>query len=150
MFAGAAVVVAAIGAGGVATARSSHQHFFVTLHGSQEVPAADPDGRATALLDIDVESGKICWDERFARIGTPTMSHIHKEVRGKNGPIVVFFYGDATHPLPDQDLLERGRAKGCNVEAPALAADIAQNPANYYVNIHNVRFPAGAVRGQIR
>lgn len=150
MFASAAVVAGAIGAGGVATARSSHEHFLVTLRGSQEVPPADPDGRATALLDIDTESGKICWDLHFSRIGTPTMAHIHNNVRGQNGPIVVFFFGDATHPLPDQDLLERGRAKGCTTDvAPTLAADIANNPANYYVNIHNARFGAGAVRGQI-
>jgi hypothetical protein len=150
MFASAALVVGAIGAGGIATAGGGHEHFLVTLRGSQEVPPADPDGRATARLDIDTESGKICWDLHFSRIATPTMAHIHNEVRGKNGPIKVFFFGDAAHPMPDPDALERGRADGCNMEDPALAADIAQNPANYYVNIHNARFPAGAVRGQIR
>jgi hypothetical protein len=149
MFASAAVVAGAIGAGGVATARSSHEHFFVTLHGSQEVPPADPDGRATALLDIDTESGKICWDLRFTRIGTPTMAHIHNAPKGVNGQIKVFFFANDTHPLPDPDLLERGRAKGCNDEDPTLAADIAQHPDQYYVNIHNARFPGGAVRGQL-
>jgi hypothetical protein len=150
MFASAAVVVGAIGAGGVATARSSHEHFLVTLRGSQEVPPADPDGRATARLDIDTESGMICWDLHFSRIATPTMAHIHNEVRGKNGPIVVFFFGDAAHPMPDPDVLERGRASGCNDEDPALATAIAEHPDQYYVNIHNTRFGAGAVRGQIK
>jgi hypothetical protein len=153
MFASAALVAAGIGVGGVAMARDSHDHFLVTLRGSQEVPAADPDGRATARLDINTESGRICWDLHFSRIATPTMSHIHKEVRGKNGPIVVFFFGNDAHPTAalDQDALERGRAQGCSDDAtPALAADIAAHPDQYYVNIHNARFGAGAVRGQIK
>ncbi len=153
MFASAAaaavVVVGAIGAGGIATAHDSHEHVLVRLRGSQEVPPADPDGRATARLDIDTESGKICWDLHFSRIGTPTMAHIHNAARGVNGPIVVFFFANADHPLPDPDALERGHAEGCNMEDPALATAIAEHPDQYYVNIHNARFPGGAVRGQI-
>jgi hypothetical protein len=26
---------------------------------------------------------------------------------------------------------------------------VMQNPANYYVNVHNAEFPDGAVRGQL-
>jgi hypothetical protein len=151
MFASAALVVGAIGAGGIATAGGGHEHFLVTLRGSQEVPPADPDGRATARLDIDTESGKICWDLHFSRIATPTLAHIHNAARGVNGKIVVFFFdGSAAHPLPDADTLERGRASGCNEEDPALATAIAEHPDQYYVNIHNARFPTGAVRGQLR
>jgi hypothetical protein len=116
------------------------------------VPPADPDGRATADLDINTKTGKICWSLRFSRIATPTMAHIHgKAARGVNAPILVFFFGNEAHPLPDLDALERGRAHGCTMDAtPALAADIVAHPDQYYVNIHNARFPAGAVRGQIK
>jgi hypothetical protein len=154
MFASAALVVGAIGAGGIATAHGNDEHFLVTLRGSEERPnPADPDGRATARLDIDVDAGKVCWDLHFSRIGTPTLAHIHGPApRGTNAGVAVGFI-DADHPLPadEFDLLERGRASGCTEGVDHdVAADIVANPDQYYVNIHNTRFPAGAVRGQIR
>ena len=30
-----------------------------------------------------------------------------------------------------------------------LIKEIRQNPANYYVNVHNADFPDGAIRGQL-
>ncbi|MBI2861424.1 MAG: CHRD domain-containing protein, partial [Chloroflexi bacterium] len=32
---------------------------------------------------------------------------------------------------------------------PALIQAIITSPENYYVNVHNAEFPAGAVRGQL-
>ncbi len=32
---------------------------------------------------------------------------------------------------------------------PAVLAQIEANPSGYYVNLHNARFPGGAIRGQL-
>ena len=56
---------------------------------------------------------------------------------------------------PRNDDLEDGHLEGCamlDLAVPAnvlLIRDIAANPQNYYVNLHNARFPGGAVRGQL-
>ena len=42
-----------------------------------------------------------------------------------------------------------GVSGGCTSADPELVADIAANPSEYYVNVHNVPYPDGAIRGQL-
>jgi hypothetical protein len=43
-----------------------------------------------------------------------------------------------------------GVSHNCVDVDPALATDIADNPKDYYFNIHTTVFPAGALRAQLR
>jgi hypothetical protein len=40
-------------------------------------------------------------------------------------------------------------AKGCMKTTAAIAAAIKKSPGSYYVNIHNAKYPGGALRGQL-
>jgi hypothetical protein len=42
-----------------------------------------------------------------------------------------------------------GISSGCTSADPDLVGDIAANPWEYYVNVHNVPYPDGATRGQL-
>ena len=106
-----------------------------TLSGKVEVPKGDLDGRGTA--EIKITGAKVCWELKPAKIGTPTAAHIHKGGPGKAGPVVVPM--GATY-----------KSKGCTTATMTVAAAIQRNPGRYYVNIHNAKYPAGAVRGQLR
>jgi hypothetical protein len=124
------------------------------LTGAQEVPAADGDGSAKAKVHIDVDAGEVCFDIKgITDTGTPNRGHIHKEVAGANGPIVIPFFElrptDAPATDPRHDELEAGGIEDCVTADPVLLADIVANPAGYYVNLHNTRFPGGAIRCQL-
>jgi CHRD domain len=109
---------------------------FATLSGAAEVPpgAGDLDGSGTAVVAMDPRRGAVCWDIAVSGIGTIILAHIHNAPAGQNGPIVVDFFGQLT---------------GCTFASPSLLTAIAQNPDQYYVNVHTTEFPAGAVRGQL-
>ena len=77
---------------------------------------------------------------------TFTQAHIHKAPAGVNGPIHWDFF-----LLPDPDLTGphpslRGIA---SPRAAAVLEDLLANPEQYYVNVHSVAFPGGALRGQL-
>lgn len=115
-------------------------HYEVALTGFQEVNASgqfnqgDPDGFGVADLRIDAATFTIEWDFMVANIALPlTGAHIHQNVAGQNGPVVVNF---------------NGQLSGSGFNDPDLANVIA-NPKDFYVNLHNADFPNGAIRGQI-
>jgi hypothetical protein len=125
------------------------------LLGANEVPAADPDGSGRALVRAKGE--QVCFALLWTRIGAPIFAHIHAGATGVNGPVVVLFFdvpeppGAPVNmpPLPLPDSISA--VAGCKGDVdPALARDIRRHPSAYYTNIHNLDFPGGAIRGQLR
>jgi hypothetical protein len=154
----AAAAVLAIAVSGIAFAATARQagEYKLPLTGAQEVPAADPDGKGTADVSIDVDGGRVCFDIKVKDTGTINRGHIHKAAAGANGGIVITFFELRTTPPdapandPRNDELEsKGTIGACVTAASELLADIVANPADYYVNVHNARFPGGALRCQI-
>ncbi|HWJ32550.1 MAG TPA: CHRD domain-containing protein [Gaiellaceae bacterium] len=127
----AALVVAT---SAVAAAQKSNS-LHATLTGKAETPKGDPDGRGTA--EIKVTGRRVCWEIKVSRVQTIMAAHIHKGRPGVAGPVVVPF-GKVF------------KAKGCTTTTAAIAAAIQRTPSAYYVNVHNAKYPAGALRGQLR
>jgi hypothetical protein len=120
--------------------------FKAFLSGDQEVPVkggpavGDPTGRAVAHISAKGTSVKYS----FAWLGiSPTLGHIHKASFGANGPVVVPLF---TSAIPATVTAVAGTVNGAD---PTLVADIANNPQDYYANLHSAQFPGGAVRGQL-
>ena len=111
-----------------------------SMWGANEVPGpGDPNGSGEATIKINLEKGQLCYTLTARRIAPATMAHIHAAPEGVAGPIVV--------PLmPPTD----GKSSGCvqGVD-PALLRAILRDPRQYYVNVHNADYPAGAIRGQL-
>ena len=107
------------------------------LYGANEVPvAADPDGFGVATLSIDNIGGSVSWAILALNIVQPlTGAHIHRNVAGVNGPVIVDFNAQLTGSgLFDADLSQI---------TPTTAS-------GFYVNLHNAVYPGGAIRGQLQ
>ena len=119
-----------------------------TLTGAAEVPGpGDDDGTGTATVTLDPAAGTVCFELGWSRIRGPWGAHIHRGGAGETGDIVVAFFNTRDLvPIPRTITSVSGCVR--NVDAAAIDA-IAADPAGYYVNVHNRRFPAGAIRGQL-
>ncbi|QIN81789.1 CHRD domain-containing protein [Rubrobacter tropicus] len=108
-----------------------------TLTGEQEVPGpGDRNGRGDAKLIVN--RARVCYVLRSDNIKRPQAAHIHEGRRGVAGDIVV----ELRPP-------RNGFSSGCEKISRALSRDLRNNPTHYYVNVHNKRFPDGAIRGQL-
>jgi hypothetical protein len=115
--------------------------FTTTLTGAAEAPnPGDPDGTGTATITLFPNTSMICWEIQVSGITLPaSAAHIHEAPVGVAGPVVV--------PLSAPDAT--GFASGCTSVDREEIVDILQEPDEYYVNVHNADYPAGALRGQL-
>ncbi len=110
-----------------------------TLTGEQEVPVlGDPDGIGFATVTVNPGQGVLCYELSVSGIAPATAAHIHEAPVGVAGPVVV-----GLQPPTD------GSSSGCIDVGRDLAKEILQDPADYYVNVHNAEFRGGALRGQL-
>lgn len=121
-------------------ASAGGQPFTTTLEGENEIPVGDLDATGTATVTLNRGTGEVCWDISVAGMSLPaTAAHIHPGAAGVvMTPII-------TLGAPGAD----GTSTGCTTADRALVKEIAKNPADYYVNVHNADFQAGAARGQL-
>ncbi len=127
------LAVASVGAGG--------KPLFTRMTGADEAPGpGDPDGTGEAVITVNSGQQQLCFQLNVRDITLPaSAAHVHVAAEGEPGPVVVGL------TAPDAN----GTSSGCVSADRDLLREIAQNPQNYYVNVHTSDFPAGAVRGQL-
>jgi hypothetical protein len=138
-----AVVLAAFVAGSPA-AFAEVQVFTVHL-----APSGDPDGSGVAVVRLDSNQELVCYSIVVRNIGAPTepapgvgSAHIH-------GPL------PSAGIAIDLDTIFMATGTSTYVARNCVSADsdiieaVLANPELFYVNVHNVEFPGGAVQGSL-
>lgn len=159
MFKKLAISIAILGMSGSALAGHTNNVLEASLDGRQEVSntknnriSGDPNGRGEAyVFGIDGDPSTLCYvitvDKiQLVPVGEGMAAHIHKGEAGSNGPVVAVLAGP-----------EDGNAADCLTEglesskfpAGPVVQEILTHPEDYYINVHNPDFPAGAIRGQL-
>ena len=105
----------------------------------EEVPAGsgDPDGTGLAVVTFDRSVPEVCFDMSHMNIDAISAAHIHTGALGTAGGVFVSF------DVPTNGLV------GCVAVGLDKIDPILISPGDYYVNVHNAAFPAGAIRGQL-
>ncbi len=99
------------------------------------------DGVNKGFAVLHLERTAIRFSIDAPGLETVVATHIHHGSAGTNGPMVweinPGYKGDSVH----------GSASGI---PPGVITLIARDPAEYYVKLHTLKFPGGAIRGQLR
>jgi len=112
----------------------------VQLTGAAEAPTpGDPDGTGTATLTFNPGQSQICYELKVSGIDAASAAHIHVGAAGKAGDVAV--------PLETPNA--EGTSKACATVDREVLSQMMDNPSGYYVNVHNAKYPNGALRGQL-
>jgi hypothetical protein len=113
------------------------RRFTIEMTGAQEPAGGDTDGSGLATFRLNPGQERLCYTLEVADIAPATAAHIHEAPVGVAGPVII--------PLSAPT---DGDSSACiDVDRDELL-EIIQHPEDYYVNVHNASYPAGAVRGQ--
>ena len=167
----AVVFLAGLIAVGFAVA-SVNGRWSVHANGSGEVPVRDSQGQGQGIFKLSDDGNSIEYKLIASNIDNVFMAHIHMNVPGQNGPIVVWLYPGTAVGV--QGPLGAGRTDGVLVEGSFTAANLtgpltgqplsaliaAMENGNAYLNFHTNDgvaptntgpgdFPGGEIRGDI-
>ncbi|MFI5165205.1 MAG: CHRD domain-containing protein [Thermoanaerobaculales bacterium] len=123
-------------------ATAGAQTFTMTMLGSRETAGGDPAGRGLAVITIN--GTNVYYFLWVQNIASPTVAHIHTGLEGVSGGVLIGLEPTWTNIATNTYI-----AAGSVPVDTGTTAPILQNPAAYYVNVHNSPFPNGAMRGQM-
>jgi hypothetical protein len=133
---GAAILALAMGGASAASAAPA-----IPLNTGQEVQEIDTE--AHGFFTYDISGTRFCYTLEVDGLTTPaTAAHVHIAGRNVAGPVVI--------PLAVMPATSFEIERTCVTISETLAMQIAQNPRAYYVNVHNVTYPGGEIRGQLK
>lgn len=114
----------------------------------------DPNGKGEGyVFGIDNDPTTLCYSLTVEKIqlvpvGEGMAAHIHEGVRDTNGPVVAVLAGPEDGNAAD--CLTEGETGKFPTEEAGIVQRILNNPSDFYINVHNPDYPAGAIRGQLK
>ena len=138
----------------IANAGHTNSVLEAELNGKAEVHKGDPNGRGEAyVFGIDGDTTTLCYVLLVSKIQLEELAaHIHLGQPEENGPFVAFLAGPAGGDAADcLTEFEPGKFNSelLGDSEAGIVQQILSSPEDYYINVHNKRYPAGAIRGQL-
>lgn len=138
------------------TAQAGHTNHVLTTHLSASElvgSSGDSDGKGHAhVFGVDGDPTTLCYVIQVEGIQTVPVkegmaAHIHEAGKGMNGAPVAALAGPEDGDAAD--CLTEGEKGKFPTGEQGIVKRILENPADFYINIHNPEHPDGAIRGQL-
>jgi len=132
--------------------QSYGEKYFATLNGSNSFPPVDTN--ASGMAEINIEENNSTFSLRANDIHNATVAHIHKGIKGENGPHVFTLFAIG-NPSEQQKTLEiNGTINSKGFEGPLIGKSMSDltemmNNGTAYINIHTEQYPKEFLRGKI-
>lgn len=127
--------------------------YAAELSGLNEVPPTTSGGEGTATFKW-IDNRLLYFRLVVSHLTEITAAHIHMGAPGTDGPIVATLYsssrGSTGSGLVVSGYIHRSDLMGPLKGQPLSALVRQMNRGNTYVNVHTIRYPNGAIRGQIK
>ena len=134
---GAAILLLAVGLGCATAPRPPV--YCADLRGAGPASdALDPDATGSARLELTGSSIRF-HIRTSANLGKVVATHLHQGAAGVNGPMAVELNPGFSGETLDGSIPVEGD----------LSSRVVANPSQYYVKLHSLKFPGGAIRGQL-
>jgi len=112
----------------------------VDLHLGDMGTAGESGRRRNAAARLELGGASIRFHvTTSANLGKVVATHLHQGAAGVNGPMVVELNPGFTGTVLDGSIPVDGD----------LSVRVLANPSQYYVKLHSLKFPGGAIRGQL-
>jgi hypothetical protein len=96
-----------------------------------------PNGSALAVVTTNASTNELCWKfSQLKNVSSPTVARLFRNFPGATGK-------------GGYSLGRRYRPSGCLRLEPSVLGLIGAKPEQFFLNIHNTRYPGGAVRGAL-
>jgi hypothetical protein len=119
--------------------------FNFSLTGAANLPSpGDPNGSGTGSVRVYPSQNTVCWSLSASGVGQGIELHLHRGTRNEQSVVV------STISLRTDALTTPGSVTGCrSITRRSLLNEIAAEPHMFYMALHNIEFPGGALRGQL-
>lgn len=134
---------------------AAEKSFKAKLTGNGEVPSVKTTAKGEVKFKLSSDGKELSYKLDVKNIENPTAAHIHRGMKGKNGPPVANLFTG-----PKKEGKFSGELAMGTITANDLSGDLMGKSLNdlvkliksgdIYVNVHTDANPDGAIRGQVK
>jgi len=134
---------------------AAEKSFKAKLTGKDEVPSVKTKAEGDVKFKLSMDGKQLTYKLVVKNIENPTAAHIHRGMKGKNGPPLANLFTGPKKKGKFSGVLSEGTITAQDLSGDLMGkslGDLEQliKSGETYVNVHTDAKPDGEIRGQIK